>query len=350
MRKRVHIFVAVFLVCCLLACSPRSVSDNRGGQTGKKKVIFLYPIKVDALEDVERGVREELVNDNFEFGVESAQGNTELFQPTVRAAVRQNPDLLVSIGTQITQTALALDHELTLPPIIFTAVTRPDDILPADQLSTPRRMNITGITDTPKDMADATIALARKLKPDLRKIGILYTPSEANSVSSMESVRVAAKPAGIEIVTTTTESGPAAATSALLAQNVDIILIPKDKIGTGNVPTIVETALRQARERKSKQVTPVIAMDSGSVASSENGAIAAASAPYYEIGRDTGKVVRRILSGEKPNTISITGPEKSRTYINLTSASAFCIQGLKNIFPDASFSGAENAALCAAGH
>lgn len=348
MWKRIRILVAVVLVLGLSACYS-DTSSNRGAGSGtRKKIIFIYPIKIDALEAVERGVREELAQDNIEFGVESAEGNAELFQPTVRAAIRQKPDLLVSIGTQITQTALALEHELALPPMVFTAVTRPADILPADQLSTPRRANITGVTDTPKDSAEATLALARKLKPDLRRVGILFTPSEDNSVSSMESIRNAAKSSAVEIVTATTDSGPAAATAALLARNVDVILIPKDKIAGGNVPTIVETALRPAREGRTKQPIPVIAMDSGSVENPQNGAVAAASAPYYDIGRDTGKVIRRILSGEAPNAIQIDGPEKSRTYVNLTSASAFCIQGLKNVFPDAVFSGAEDPKLCAA--
>lgn len=347
MLQRVGILVVTVLV---LGFATGSSCSNQPATSTRKKVIFMYPIKVDALKAVEQGVREELGQNDIEFAVESAEGNPELFQPTVRAAIRQKPDLLVSIGTQITQTALALEHEFTLPPIVFTAVTQPADVLPADQLSTPRRTNITGLTDTPKDTAEATLALARKLKPNLGKIGILYTPSEANSVSSMESVRDAAKSSGIEIVTTTTESGPAEATSALLAQKVDIILIPKDKIGTGNVPTIVETALRQAREGKAKQPTPVIALDSGSVESSENGAIAAASAPYYDIGRDTGKIVRRILSGEAATSIPIAGPEKSRTYVNLTSASKFCLPGLNKVFADGVFSGSEDQALCAARH
>jgi len=94
----------------------------------------------------------------------------------------------------------------------------------------------------------------------------------------------------------------------------------------------------------------VIALDSGSVESPDNGAVAAASAPYYDIGRDTGKVVRRILSGEAPNNIPITGPGKSRNYINLSSASKFCIEGLKNVFPDAVFSGADDPTLCARRH
>lgn len=341
MWRRISIVVAVALAVVLLAGS-----SCRQTQSTKKKVVFMYPIKVDALKAVEQGVRDELGQNDFDFGVESAEGNPELFQPTVRAAIRQKPDLLVSIGTQISQTALSLQHEFTLPPIVFTAVTRPADVLPSDELSTPRQMKITGLTDTPNDMADATIALARKLKPDVKKIGVLYTPSEANSVSSLESIRNAAKMTGVEVVTTTTESGAAAATSALLAQNVDLILITKDKVATGNVPTIVETALRQAREGRAKEPTLVIALDSGSVESSDNGAIAAASAPYYDIGRDTGKIVRRILSNEAPNTIPITGPEKSRTYVNLNSASKFCLGGLKNTFPDAVFSGAEDPKLC----
>lgn len=354
MWKQVRIITVAMLTVGLMACTSETGSNqsNRSGgpaATARKKVIFLYPIKIDALEDVERGVREELAQDNIEFGVESAQGNTELFQPTVRTALRQNPDVLVCIGTQITQTALALAHEVTLPPIIFTAVTRPADILLPEQLATPRRANITGVTDTPSDMAAATLALARKLKPELRKLGVLYTPSESNSVSSMGLVRDAAKPLGIEVVTTTTESGPAAAISALLAQNVELILIPKDKIATGNVPTIVETALRQAREGKSRQAIPVIAMDSGSVENPENGAVAAASAPYYDIGRDTGKVLKRLLAGEAASAIPITEPAKSQTYINLTSASAFCLKDLKTVFPDAVFSGTEDTKRCAAG-
>lgn len=345
MWRRISIVLAVALSVGLVAGSSCRQTPNT-----KKKIVFMYPIKVDALKAVEQGVRDELGQNEFDFGVESAEGNSELFQPTVRAAIRQKPDLLVSIGTQISQTALGLQHEFTLPPIVFTAVTRPADVLPADQLSTPRQMKITGITDTPNDMAEATLALARKLKPGVKKIGVLYTPSEANSVSSLDSIRNAAKTSGIEIVTTTTESGPAAATSALLAQNVDLILIPKDKIATGNVPTIVETALRQVREGRVKEPTPVIALDSGSVESPDNGAVAAASAPYYDIGRDTGKVVRRILSGEAPNNIPITGPGKSRNYINLSSASKFCIEGLKNVFPDAVFSGADDPTLCARRH
>lgn len=348
MWKRVQTILALMMVFGLLACGPQNGSNRADGPKPKKKVIFLYPIKIQALEDVERGVREELAQDNIEFAAESAQGNAELFQPTVRAALRQKPDLLVSIGTQITQTALALENELTLPPIVFTAVTRPADILSADQLVTPRRAKITGVTDTPNDISAATLALAKKLKPNVKKIGVLYTPSEANSVSSMESIREAARSTGIEIVTATTDSGATAATSALLAQKVDLILIPKDKIAGANVPTIVETALRPAREGKAKQATPVIAMDSGSVEDPQNGAVAAASAPYYDIGRDTGKVVRRILSGEAASAISITGPDKSRTYVNLSAASAFCLQGLRQVFPDATFSGTENTTQCAA--
>jgi putative ABC transport system substrate-binding protein len=221
-------------------------------------------------------------------------------------------------------------------------------VLPEKELSVPRSTNITGLTDTPNDLADATVALARKLKPQLRRIGVLYTPTEENSVSSTDSVRKSTTKEGIELVTASTDAGPEAATSALLAKAVDIILIPKDRAAGGNVATIVETALRVARDRRAKQPTPVIAMDSGSVQDPKNGAVAAASAEYYTIGRDTGRVVREILSGRKPNTIPITGPSQSRTYVNLTSASAFCLTGLKTIFPDAEFSGAENPSACVA--
>ena len=62
---------------------------------------------------------------------------------------------------------------------------------------------------------------------------------------------------------------------------------------------------------------PLIASDTDSV---ERGAIAALGQSYYDMGRQTGKIVVRILKGEKTNSIAPQLGEKLSLVVNQTSA------------------------------
>ena len=85
--------------------------------------------------------------------------------------------------------------------------------------------------------------------------------------------------------------------------------IPTDN----TIVSALEAVIRVAVENK----IPVYAADTDSV---PRGAMAALGFNYYDVGRQTGKIVLRILKGEKPGDIPVEGIEKTELYVNVTSA------------------------------
>ena len=84
---------------------------------------------------------------------------------------------------------------------------------------------------------------------------------------------------------------PSAAKS--LVGKVDVIYTTTDN----NVVSAYESMVRVAQEAK----LPLVAADTDSV---KRGATAALGMNYYDLGRQTGKIVDRILKGTKPGEIA----------------------------------------------
>src|SRR3546814_4085008 len=62
---------------------------------------------------------------------------------------------------------------------------------------------------------------------------------------------------------------------------------------------------------------PVYAGDTDSVA---RGVMAAVGFNYYDVGRQTGKIVVRVLNGENPGDIAVEGVEITELYVNPAAA------------------------------
>ena len=104
----------------------------------------------------------------------------------------------------------------------------------------------------------------------------------------------------------TVDVGPAAKS---LVGKVDALYTSTDN----NVVSTYESLANVANVSR----IPLIASDTDSV---ERGAIAALGQSYYDMGRQTGKIVVRILKGEKTNSIAPQLGEKLSLVVNQTSA------------------------------
>jgi putative ABC transport system substrate-binding protein len=62
---------------------------------------------------------------------------------------------------------------------------------------------------------------------------------------------------------------------------------------------------------------PVIAGDTDSV---KKGAVAALGFNYYDVGRQTGKIVYKVLTGTNPGDIAVQGVDKMELFVNPSSA------------------------------
>jgi putative ABC transport system substrate-binding protein len=220
-----------------------------------------------------------------------------------------NPTIMVGLSTQSAQSFVKTSADKNVP-LVFSAVTDPT----AAKLIGP---TITGVSDFMP--AEPQIELFLKLLPSLKKLGILYNPSEINSVSFIEKFEKVAQGKGITIVraalNTTAE---ATAVASSLVGKVDAMYFPNDNTAMAAVKSIVAVGL--------KHHLPVFANDSASV---EQGAVAAVAYDRYQMGKTTADMIDKILKGQEVSSIPIVYNAPTQVVINRASS-----QTLKLSVPD----------------
>ena len=246
------------------------------------------------LNSVRKGVEDELKASGWEQGknlkitYQNAQGNAATAGQIARKFVGDKTDVIVAISTPSAQAAVAATKST---PIVFAAVTDPVAaklVKSWDASGT----NVTGMSD--RLPLAPQIDLLLQVKPGAKRVGFVYNPGEINSVTVLKELKTELTKRGMTLVEAAaprTVDIPSAAKS--LTGKVDVIYSTTDN----NVVSAYESMVRVAQEAK----LPLVAADTGSV---KRGAIAALSADYYDMGRQTGKMVDKILKGTKPGSMA----------------------------------------------
>lgn len=156
----------------------------------------------------------------------------------------------------------------------------------------------------------ASLKLLQEVKPDLKKLGYLYNASEANSVSTLKILKDVANKAGIEVIPSSAPkpSDVQAATRALIGK-VDIIFIPADN----TVLSVLEGAAKVTQEAN----IPLFTVDSNSMG---RGTFMTQGVNFYDVGVEAGKLVVRILKGEKPGDIDVVQAANNDIRIDMKAA------------------------------
>ena len=189
-------------------------------------------------------------------------------------------------------------------PIVGTAIT---DYVSAGLVKSNEEPGsyITGVSDY--FSSDKQVALIKELVPNISKVGILYTSSETNSELQADEMLKALEAAGIEsVVKTTPDKNTTSETiTALAKENVELIYIPTDN----NLAASMGSVLQSAEEYK----LPVVV---GAAAMVSDGGLANVGIDYYELGKLTGEVVKKVLDGGDTATMPIVYEESGKVYYN----------------------------------
>lgn len=261
--------------------------------TGTKTLAITAIVEHPALDAVRQGAIEELATEGFKEGqnlkvtFQSAQGNTATAGQIAKQFVADKPDAILAIATPSAQSVAAATKDI---PVVFSAVTDPVEakLVPSWEVS---NTNVTGASD--QLPLDPQIDLMKKIVPNLKNVGYVYSPGEVNSTAVLKGLRAKFQPMGINIVPAPAQRStdiPQAAKS--LQGKVDVIYTSLDN----NVVSAYESLYQAAKQIK----VPLVAADTDSVA---RGAVAALGVNYTNLGHETGKIIGRILKGEKAGTI-----------------------------------------------
>lgn len=198
--------------------------------------------------------------------------------------VSDKVDMICAIATPTAQSAYnaAMDSDI---PVIYTAVTDPVAAELADEDGNPVG-NVTGTSD--ELPIKAQLEMIRTMLPEAKKIGIMYTTSEANSVSALATYKELAGDYDFEIV----EKGITATADISLAADdllskVDCITNLTDNTVVASLPTILEKA--------NEKGIPIFGSEIEQV---KIGCLAAEGLDYIALGKQTGKMAAKVLKGE----------------------------------------------------
>ena len=198
--------------------------------------------------------------------------------------VSDKVDMICAIATPTAQSAYnaAMDTDI---PVIYTAVTDPVAAELADEEGNPVG-NVTGTSD--ELPIKAQLEMIRTMLPDAQKIGIMYTTSEANSISALETYKELAGDYDFEIVEKgiTATADISLAADDLLSQ-VDCITNLTDNTVVASLPTILEKA--------NEKGIPIFGSEIEQV---KIGCLAAEGLDYIALGKQTGQMAAKVLKGE----------------------------------------------------
>ncbi|WP_337921569.1 ABC transporter substrate-binding protein [Vibrio cholerae] len=241
---------------------------------------------------------------NLEFDYKTAQGNPAIAVQIARQFVGENPDVLVGIATP---TAQALVSATKTIPIVFTAVTDPVGAKLVKQLEQPGK-NVTGLSDL--SPVEQHVELIKEILPNVKSIGVVYNPGEANAVSLMELLKLSAAKHAIKLVEATAlKSADVQSATQAIAEKSDVIYALIDN----TVASAIEGMIVAANQAK----TPVFGAATSYV---ERGAIASLGFDYYQIGVQTADYVAAILEGKEPGSLDVQVAKGSDLVINKTAA------------------------------
>lgn len=315
--KVVRKLLAPLLVVGILLTSLISLHQLK---VDKKKDVFRIGISQfithQSLDATREGFVDELAKQgyvegkNIEIDLQNAQGEQRNLK-IISQQLAESSDVVLAIATPSAQ---SLANTTQTTPVVFSAVTDPVSAKLVESREHPGG-NVTGTSDQSSDAISTQINLIKKVLPKAKTIGILYTQSEPNSVVQKDEAKRLLEEKGFTVVEKTIlDSNNVKAAAESLMAEVDMVFVPTDNIISSTMETVKQVSI--------KHKVPVFG---GSTEMIAVGGLYNYGTNYEELGRQTARMLIRVLKGEKPENIAVELPEKLELHTNKEMADALGI-------------------------
>lgn len=289
--------------------------STRGADAPKLPLVVISQIvEHDALTKEREGIIAALKDAGFENGktvtilYENAHGNIAMTSQIADSFASRKPDVAVGISTPSAQSLIQPMAKQGIP-VVFAAVSDPIEARLVSSLDK-RSENVTGVGDGLP--LGPQLELIKKLIPNVKTIGVLYNPGEANSAKALTKLQALASEMGLSLVlATTSKTAETLMAATSLIGKAQVIFIPNDN----TVMTSISSVVAMGRANK----MPIFTPDFDSV---DQGVLAVRAASHTAMGYKAGQLVVKILKGEKAADIPVETSHTFELAINTTSAEA----------------------------
>jgi len=319
--------ILLVLVSLIFALSCGNKNDTVNGKTqnnsqqkAKFKIGVTQFMTHPSLDLVKKGFADAIKQAGIDADFDEKNANGEVSTATLIANnyKADKKDLVFGIATPSAQ---QLANNITDIPVLFSAVTDPAS---AKILNS----NVTGTSDK-VDNVSQQLDLLLKLNPNVKKIGVLYNPSEQNSLVQIAEIQKRAKEKKLEVVLQgITNFGELAQATKNLLTQVDALYLPTDNLVVSGMQLITSEAIN------AKKI--VVVSENSSV---EIGALFTMGIDYYELGKRTGQMAVEILNGKPVSQVPFETSKQLKLYVNKKTAKSLGIDINNPLFKGAEIVG-----------
>lgn len=294
LRTLALILAVIMTVVCFTACS------SNGSNTDKQyKIGIIQYAPHPSLDNCYKGIVQGLKDAGFEDKVnctidyQNGQGESETNNLIASNMVSSKYDIIIAIATPSAMAAYSAAKEANIP-VVFSAVSDPVSAGLVKSLEAPDS-GATGTSDALN--LEGQMKMIRALLPQAKKIGVLYTTSEVNSVTHLKNFEKLAPTYGftIESVGITDASEVASGAAALVSRGVDCVNNFTDNNVVNNLSVLLNAT--------NSASIPVFGSEEEQV---KNGCIASETLDYVALGQTTGKMAADVLGGKDINTMAVS--------------------------------------------
>lgn len=295
-KKLLAILLSGAMALSLAACGSDTSNDTTtdasgdGAATaGSYTVGICQQMQHAALDQATQGFQDKLTElvtaagGSVEFELDNASGESANAATIVNGFVSSGVDLIMANGTTSLQAAQSGTVDI---PILGTSITDYATALDVTDWTGCSGRNISGTTDLAP--LDGQADMIKELFPDAKNVGLLYCSAEPNSKYQVNVITEHLTKLGYtctEYSFSDTNDLSAVCTSACAAS--DVIYIPTDNTAANNTELIANITVSAG--------VPVVAGEQGICSGC---GVATLSIDYYELGRTTGEMAAKILTGE----------------------------------------------------
>ena len=275
-----------------VGCQSTATDSGQTASTGDAqnyKIGVIQLVEHAALDAAYKGFVDGLKEAGFEDGknitidYQNAQGDQSNCQTIANKLINDQNNLILAIATPAAQAVANTTKDI---PILVTAVTDPAAAKLVASNEAPGG-NVSGTSDlTP---VKEQIGLITKLVPSVKKVGLLYCSSEANSKFQIEIAKKELEALGLEgVEATVSNSNEIQQVTQALVGKVEAIYIPTDNMLAAGMATVAQVT--------TPSKLPVVVGEEGMVT---NGGTATYGINYYNLGKLTAAQAVAILKDGK---------------------------------------------------
>lgn len=227
---------------------------------------------------------------------EYAHGNFDpsLVPQILRSLEATDPDLFVTVTTPITQAAVNLIDDKSIP-VVFTVVVDPvaAGVVPSWEHGSDRFVGASNMQSL-----QAVVEFAGELLGGVSSFGMLYNPGDPADLAQLGQAREVAEALGVELKVEGVESVNDIQQRTTALSGVDFIYVPSS--------SLLQPALPAAASAADRMGIPII--NASHPAVREHAVLASVSISWDQVGYNAGLLAAQVLEGAKPADLANNRP------------------------------------------